>query len=297
MLRKLLIFAPLLLLFGCNTRTTIANNMSERDANEVVVLLYSKGIGAQKIPAAVSTTGGTGGAKMWDITVPARQITDALAILNQSGLPRVKGTSLLDLFGQQGLVPSEMQNKIRYQEGLSMQLANTIRTMDGIIDANVQITFPSEEDEERQSVTASVYVKHRGILDNPNSLLVTKIKRLVSSAIPGLAIDDVSVVSDRALYSDISLDQLQKGEDLQYVMVWGIVVAKGSVTAFRTILYTLLILLFLVACFAVWVIWKTRHIITHDGWRSFFHPDSYKFEPVKSEEGLKEEETPAGGEV
>ena len=61
-------------------------------------------------------------------------------------------------------------------------------------------------------MTASVYVKHRGILDNPNSLLVTKIKRLVSSAIPGLEIDNVSVVSDRALYADITLEQVPRGE-------------------------------------------------------------------------------------
>ena len=285
MLRKLLIFAPLILLLGCNARTTIANHLSERDANEVVVLLVSKGIAAQKIPAAATAVGGAATSTTWDITVPAKEITDALAVLNQAGLPRVKGTNLLDLFGQQGLVPSEMQNKIRYQEGLSMQLANTIRTMDGIIDANVQITFPNE-DEENQKLTASVYVKHRGILDNPNSLLVTKIKRLIASAIPNLEIDDVSVVSDRALYSDISLDQLQRGEELQYVSVWGVTVAKGSVGAFRAILYTFIIVLFVLACAVLWMLWKTLPTIQHNGWRAFLDPEPYavaqKAEPEES---------------
>lgn len=283
MLRKLLLFTPLLLLFGCNSRTTIANSLSERDANEVVVLLVSKGVEAEKMPAAVATGGGGAGPKMWDINVPAKQITDALTILNQAGLPRVKGTNLLDLFGNQGLVPSDMQNRIRYQEGLSMQLANTIRTMDGIIDANVQITLPSDEEEDHQKLTASVYVKHRGILDNPNSLLVTKIKRLVSSAVPGLEIDNVSVVSDRALYSDITLDQVQRGEDLSYVSVWGVIVAKGSVGLFRGILYTFIIIIFLLACILLWTAWKVLGVVKHEGWKSFFMPEPYKYEIVSRE--------------
>ena len=41
----------LLALCACHSRTTIANNLSERDANEMVVVLVSKGIEAQKIPA------------------------------------------------------------------------------------------------------------------------------------------------------------------------------------------------------------------------------------------------------
>jgi len=277
MVRKFLLFTPLLFLLACNSRTTIANNMTERDANEVVVLLVSKGIEAQKIPSAVTTVGGGGGVKTWDISVPAKQITDSLAILNQAGLPRVKGTNLLDLFGAPGLVPSDMQNRIRYQEGLSMQLANTIRTMDGIIDANVQITLPND-DEDQQKLTASVYVKHRGILDNPNSLLVTKIKRLVSSAVPGLSIDDVSVVSDRALYSDITLEQVQRGEDLSYISIWGVIVAKGSVGLFRTIIYTFILIIFILACILLWTAWKMLDFIKHEGWRNYFNPTPYKHE-------------------
>ncbi|MCH9611118.1 MAG: hypothetical protein S4CHLAM81_15080 [Chlamydiales bacterium] len=293
MIRKLLLFTPLLLLFGCNTRSTIANNLSERDANEIVVLLNSRGVVATKIEAAATTVGGGGGPQMWDISVPAKQITDSLTILNQAGLPRVRGTNLLDLFGNQGLVPSDMQNRIRYQEGLSMQLANTIRTMDGIIDANVQITLPHEDEDEQQTLTASVYVKHRGILDNPNSLLVTKIKRLVASAVPGLEIDNVSVVSDRALYSDITLEQVQRGEELSYVSVWGVTVARGSVSLLRGILYTFILVIFVLACLLLWTAWKTLTIIRYHGWKRFFELEPFEvFAPPHEE---PEEEV--GGEI
>lgn len=277
---------PLLCIFlaGCEGRTNIVNNVSERDANEIIVLLVSKGIEAQKIPAPTSNVGGGTGAETWNITVPASQITDALSVLNQAGLPRVKGTSLLDLFGTSGLVPSDLQDRIRYQEGLSEQLANTIRKMDGIIDADVQITFPQDE-EEKKALTASVYVKHRGILDNPNSLTITKIKRLVSSAIPGLTVENVSVVADRALYSDISLDPLEKlEEEKAYVSIWGIVVARESANHFRILFYCFMILLFVLACMCAWLLWKFYPLIQQRGVMFLLYPEQYDVIPLVEEE-------------
>lgn len=289
----MLFFIFLSVLSGCNSRTTIANNITERDANEIVVLLNSKGIEAVKSPAPVSAIGGGSAALLWDINVPSSQITEALSILNHAGLPRVKGTSLLDLFGAQGLVPSDLQDRIRYQEGLSEQLATTIRKMDGIIDANVQITFPQEGEE--RALTASVYVKHRGILDNPNSLIITKIKRLVASAVPGLTTETVSVVADRALYADISLESPEQKmlEEKDYVSIWGMVIAKDSAARFRTVFYTFIILLFILICALLWLVWKLFPVIQRKGgFKSLFHPE--QFEPSLFAE-TKESEKEGGG--
>jgi len=289
----LFLFAALLFMcVGCQTQTTIVNAIPERDANEIIVLLASKGINAEKSAAAVAV--GVTAEQKWNITVPSSQITDALAILNQAGLPRVKGTSLLDLFGAQGLVPSDLQDRIRYQEGLSEQLATTIRKMDGIIDANVQITFPQEGEEEKQ-LTASVYVKHRGILDNPNSLTITKIKRFIASAIPGLKPEDVSVVTDRALFADISLEPLELLEEQRnFVSVWTVVIANNSITRFRLIFYAFIILLFILACALMWLIWKFWPVIKRmGGVLTLFHPHQY--EPGMFMEGEEEPQEKGGG--
>jgi type III secretion protein J len=290
--RILFLFAVILTLCaGCATQTTIVNNVSEREANQIVVLLASKGIPAEKSEAAAAA--GQTGASTYNVSVPSSQVTEALAILNSAGLPRTKGTSLLDLFGTQGLVPSDLQDRIRYQEGLSAQLATTIRKMDGIIDADVQITFPQDEETEKE-LTASVYVKHRGILDNPNSLTITKIKRLVASAIPGLTPENVSVVTDRAIYADITLEPLQQMEEQrEYTSIWSIIIAKDSVTRFRLIFYAFIIVLFLLACFAAWLIWKFFPVIKRKGgFLTLFHPHQY--EPGISMES--EEEKGGGGE-
>lgn len=287
------------LLVGCNTQTSIVNNLSEREANEIVVLLNSKGIEAQKIPATVSAVGGgaTTSEQFWDIAVPPKTITEALSILNQAGLPRIKGTSLLSIFGSQGLVPSELQDRIRYQEGLSEQLATTIRKMDGVIDANVQITFPKDE-EEGPVLTASVYVKHRGIIDNPNSITITKIKRLIASAVPNLTIDNVSVVSDRALFADISFEPIDKLEhERRFVSIWTVVVATESAMRFRIIFYAFLILLFVFASALVWFFWKFFPVIKKGGgFKSLFHPEQYGPESFAKKEPEEEKQEEGGAE-
>jgi type III secretion protein J len=282
----LLLLIALFGLSSCSSKTTIVTSLPDREANEIVVLLNSKGISAVKTPTAVSATAGgaTAAEQMWDITVPGSQITDALAILNRAGFPRFKSTTLLDLFGSQGLVPSDIQDRIRYQEGLSEQLASTIRKMDGILDADVQITFPSDELPAKE-ITASVYVKHRGILDNPNSLAITKIKRLISSAIPGLTNENVSVVTDRALYSDIALQTPQQlEEEKQFVSIWSIIVAKESANRFRLIFYVFIIIIFLLACALAWMIWKFFPFIHKRGLPFFFNPEQYQGESPPAQE-------------
>ncbi len=267
----------LLFLGGCQTASTIVDNVTDRDALEIVVLLNSKGINATKVAAPRATTGAAASTQLWNITVPAAQLTDAIAILNEAGLPRLKGTTLLDLFGTAGLVPSDLQDRIRYQEGLSEQLATTIRKMDGIIDADVQITFPQGDEEQQNPLTASVFIKHRGILDNPNSLLVTKIKRLVSSSLPGLTIDNVTVVTDRAASTNLSPKGECPGEVKNYSAIWGIVIAKESILRFRLVFYAFLILLFLLIAALIWVLWKCYPIIEGQGGpKSLLDPEPYK---------------------
>lgn len=285
------IFLSILFLIGCHSQTTIINSVAERDANEIIVLLSNKGVAAVKEPAPSSTVGGASTEKLWNITVPSAQITEALGILNQAGLPRLKGTTLLDLFGTSGLVPSDLQDRIRYQEGLSEQLATTIRKMDGIIDADIQITFPQEEEGARP-LTASVYVKHRGILDNPNSLGVTKIKRLIASAVPGLTVDTVSVITDRALYADAA--SFESPAHLQevgaLVEIWGIHILRDSAPLFRVIFYSFLIVLFIIACALVWLIWKVMPIIQKMGVASLVKIEPYRASSETKEGAVKDEE-------
>lgn len=262
----------LFFLTGCQETQTIATGIDEREANLILVFLDSRGIKAIKAPTA-STGMPTGGtlAPTFDIVVGSEQAIDAMAYLNKNGLPRKQGTNLLDLFAKQGLTTTAKEEDIRYQAGLAQQIANTILRIDGVIDASVQLSFPPEEVTpgvaQQGKITAAVYVKHQGIVDDPNSHLENKIKRLVSGSVSGLDINDVTVISDRARLSEILPENMALAREGQheYVKIWSIILSKDSAGAFRSIFFFLLFAALLFAVALGWLLWKLYPMLRQRG--------------------------------
>lgn len=275
----LLLVICLPLFTSCEKRRTIVNGLEEKEANEIIVFLSNKSIDASKVQQADS---GGGGAKiiLWDISVDENEATEAMSLLNQAGLPRRPVQSLLNIFGNVGLVPSDVEQKIRYEAGLAAQIASTIRKIDGVLDAEVNISFPQEDPlnpgQFKGKITSSVYVKHSGVLDDPNSHLMSKIKRLVASSITGLDYDNVTVIPDRARYSEYQTALTgTSDEEKQYVSIWSVIVAKESVTRFRTIFFSFVIFSFLILLSMIWIGWKIYPILNKSGGiKEFFslHP-------------------------
>lgn len=290
-------------LVSCASQKIIVNELDEREANEILVFLSNRGIDASKVQAA---SAGGGGSKLvlWNISVDSMQATEAMALLNQAGLPRRRSQNLLNIFKDVGLVPSEMQEKIKYQSGLAEQIASTIRKFDGILDADVQVSFPEEDplnpNAVKQKITASVYVKHNGILDDPNAHIVTKIKRLVSSSVPGLDFDYVTVVGDRARYGDTTtgIQGLSPEEEKQYVNIWSIILAKESISRFRLIFFSFSILIVLLLLSVIWIGWKFAYLLkASGGFKKLFSPHQFRIEDLHEvSETKKTDETPKEGE-
>lgn len=263
------IFSLLVLLFlaSCQSNQSIVNSIEEREANEIVVYLASKGVEAQKVQAVTSEMGGGAATTaQYNIMVASDRAVDAMSLLNRVGLPRRQGTNLLTLFAKSGLMSSDREETIRYQAGLAEELKNTILKIDGIIDADVQISFPPAEATAIPGAvvpktTAAVYIKHQGILEDPNSHLEIKIKRLLAGSVNGLDYDSVAVISDRSRFSDIVLTP--EGEPIgakalqqTYVSIWGLVMTKSSLARFRAIFFIFIFFLFLLSASWGWAIYK-----------------------------------------
>lgn len=292
---------------SCESRKTIVNKLTEKEANEIIVFLSTKGIDSSKVPSTEGGGGGGGGQKevLWDISVPEAQALESMSLLNQAGLPRRRGQNLLNIFKESGLVPSEMTEKIRYQAGLAEQIASTIRKIDGVLDAEVQISFPEEDPlnpgKTKGDITAAVYVKHSGVMDDPNSHLISKIKRLVTSSVTGLKFDNVTVISDRARFSDFPVNLGAQEEEKAYVKTWTLILAKESVFRFRVIFATFTILLFISWLLLVWLLWKLLPALSASGGiRSLFSIAPLalgaKAAEEEKEEGEEAEEGDAGEE-
>ncbi|MDE3055403.1 MAG: type III secretion inner membrane ring lipoprotein SctJ [Verrucomicrobiota bacterium] len=265
-MRRFFIGIGLLLLTGCASNQMIVSGIDERDANEIIVYLASRGIDAQKVVAPSAGVGAATTTILYAINVSSKEAVEAMASLSRVGLPRKTGVTLLQLFAKSGLMSSAMEETVRYQAGLAEELSNTIRKIDGVLDADVQISFPQTGSAGLMpgapppKVTAAVYVKHQGVLEDPNSHLEVKIKRLMAASVHGLNYDDVAVISDRSRLSDITLPAMQEmisGKGIQtHASIWGLVMTQSSVTRFRWIFFVLLFFLFLFAIAVSWLIYK-----------------------------------------
>lgn len=284
------------LISSCSSQRTIVNGLDERESNEILVFLAGKGITASKVQ---EPSAGGGGSKivLYDIQVNDEDATNAMQLLNQAGLPRTQGQTLLNIFSGAGLVPSDLEQKIRYEAGLAEQIASTIRKIDGVIDAQVLISFPQEDPlnpgKYMGKITASVFVKHNGILDDPNSHLITKIKRLVASSVTGLSYDDVTVIPVRAAVNELPVNPVggSAEEEKKLVNVWSIILAQDSVTRFQIIFFSFVAVILILLLFLVWVSWKVYPLLArHGGIRELFHLHPIKLEP-KPPEGKEGEET------
>ncbi len=292
--RHLLLLCLFIPLFtSCSSTKTIVNGLDEKDANEMIVFLASKGIEAAKV-VSTEGTGGGGGSKtsLWDINVNTEQATEAMALLNQAGLPRRRGQNLLGIFTGGGLVPSELQEKIRYQAGLAEQIASTIRKIDGVLDAEVQITFPEENplnpNAPKKKSTTSVYVKHNGVLDDPNRHLITKIKRLVAASVPNLDPDNVTVIGDRVTnpYFGNETSTALSEENKQYITVWTITLGKESLNRFRLIFFSFIVIILLLLLSLIWGAWKIYPLLRKfGGIKELFH-----IHPIKLEDASEAKE-------
>ena len=262
----LILFLFAIFLTGCEGNQSIVSSIYEKEANEIVVYLASKGIVAQKVQMATSELATAGAMTQYNIMVESERAVDAMSILNKIGLPRRMGTNLLTLFAKSGLMSSDKEETIRYQAGLAEELKNTIRKIDGVIDADVQLSFPSSEAISTPGailpkITAAVYIKHQGILDDPNNHMEVKIKRLLSGSVNGLDYDQVAVISDRSRFTDITLSF--EGEPIgnqlleqTYISIWGLVLTKSSLMRFRLIFFAFIFLIALLCVGLGWAVYK-----------------------------------------
>ncbi|WP_353806596.1 type III secretion system inner membrane ring lipoprotein SctJ [Mesorhizobium sp.] len=180
--RVALVVAAMLVLQACSVE--LYSDLNQRQANEIVATLMRHGIPAQR-------EAGKDG-KM-TVSVQKDRFAEAMAILDESGLPKQEFQTLGDVFKRDGLVSSPVEERATMIYGLSQELSQTISDIDGVISARVHLVLP-ENDPLRQRLvpsSASVFIRHRASV--AMNELIPQVKMLVAKGIAGLTYDNVSV--------------------------------------------------------------------------------------------------------
>jgi type III secretion protein J len=168
----------------CACKSELYSRVSERDANEMLAVLYTAGITGQKSSRDEKT---------WTVEVDQQDLQRALQILTERGMPREQFSSTGELFKQQGLISTPSEERIRYIYAVSQELANTLSQIDGVISARVHPVIPANDPLASQvrPASASIFIKHRR--DANLQAMAPAIKNLVMHGIEGLAYENISL--------------------------------------------------------------------------------------------------------
>ena len=176
----------LLLLVACSAeKTELITDIHERDANEVVAALLESGIDAEKQRVKSSIS----------VVISKRDMADAMRVLNAKGLPNRHHSNLGEVFKKEGMVSTPLEERARYVYALSQELEYTLSQIDGVLVARVHVVLPERvaPGQPIQPPSAAILIKHLPFLD-PDSIS-NKIKRVVTSSIPGLSGEDLDQIS------------------------------------------------------------------------------------------------------
>lgn len=171
----------------------VYGDLSQADANEMVVLLAQSGLAAQltKITKQNETKYG--------VQVPKAEIDRARAILQQNNLPKQKKPGLAEIYKSSGPIPSAQEQRARYILALKGEIVNALeQKIPDVIEADVLLNIPTEEplsiDAVPQKPSASVVLKVRPTEQALATLTEEKIQRFVANAVSKLDPRDVSVI-------------------------------------------------------------------------------------------------------
>lgn len=169
---------------GGEEKALLFSNVELAEAGEITSKLD-----AANIPYELKGDGST-------IMVPRSKVLSARLMMAEAGLPS-RGSVGYEIFDRQdALGATQFQQNINNKRALEGELARTIASIHGVETARVHLVMPERQlfAQERQKPTASIVIKVAG---GPLSAgQVRAIRNLVASAVPGLAVGNVTIADD-----------------------------------------------------------------------------------------------------
>jgi len=162
--------------------TTLVSGVDPSQTGKMTATLSQQGINYEL------QNGGTA------IAVQSNQTAKARVALAGANLLGSTQQNFATLFAKQNLGESNFQQQVTYQRALQGQLAETIDSVQGVSGAQVELVLPSSQNqifgENQNASSAAVLLSGTSSLA-PNS--VRGIAQLVSSSVPGLQLDKVTI--------------------------------------------------------------------------------------------------------
>lgn len=187
--RRLASTVSLLLLAACADEE-ILHGLDETQANRVVVALGDAGVQGR---AQRQEGDGAG----FTVAVASADSGRARRVLAERELPRQRPPGFAEVFAKGSLVPTSVEERALYHHALAGELARSLETLDGVVEARVHLALPAPDPlrpETARPPRGAVLVKVRPEARARVEALESGIRSLVAGAAEGLDPASVSVV-------------------------------------------------------------------------------------------------------
>jgi flagellar M-ring protein FliF len=224
----LMIVAAAISLGGASSQYQYAfTNLSAEDSGEAAAALKAAGV-----PFRLEAGGAA-------LAVPADKVHEARLLLASAGLPRGGGVGF-ELFDRGDLGVSEFTQKVNLRRALEGELARTISHLGPVRSARVHLTIGEKglyrDDDKAASAAVVLNLQPGRVLDEKE---VEGIRHLVSSAVTGLSLGQVSVMDGQGKVLAAEADKsasaeakpMEKELETRIIALLEPVVGRGAVIA------------------------------------------------------------------
>ncbi len=182
-----------LLMSGGCALETIAHLQEESEANKIKLLLEKEaGITAEKMKDEVSRD------LRFNVAVPKDLAFTALAVLDRHNLPKSRQQGTAEMFGEGGLIPTNLQERAKREVGVTGDIANKLRQVPRVVDAAAFVSVPEDNplrdiNEAKPRPKASVFIGYLPDGEGRPPMTVEDVQELVQAALPEMRSAEVVV--------------------------------------------------------------------------------------------------------
>ena len=188
-------FLCVVVLFGITAcqEVEIVHDLTERDANEIMVLLSRNNIPATKHKEISNQE------VFWTIKTKPDVELQARSILVANNLPHIRHGGLEGICKDAGLILTPKTERCREILSYKGEIINSLESIPGVVSADVVLNLPEKEDFPDENVpqarpTASVTIQYLTDANVKTRLTEGKVQEFVANGVNGLDMRDVTVI-------------------------------------------------------------------------------------------------------
>jgi type III secretory pathway lipoprotein EscJ len=170
----------------------VADDLSQREANQIVAALRGKGVES-------STEKERGSKGRYSVVVSTSDFGNAASLLAELGLPGERKASFTELVSSSGFLPSSREvESLRLDRALAAELEDLVMGHPGITTAHIVVRYHSILSNGTSPSISVVAQKKAG-----TAVEIVHIREMVSRSVPGIRIEDIVVsLSEQTLATE-----------------------------------------------------------------------------------------------